>query len=416
MKPPSAGRPTLGAYLVGAYLFSVPAFAYSESLGLMIIPQITGAILVGYALIDILHRRSLKIPLDIQLYGFMGLWALITFFLGVNTDEQRIRDLFSLLKVVIATLACAQLIKDDSDLFAALKMFVFSILLVYYQNRYDLQYLRVASQITEADRFAGTLANANTAAIYSLTVIWASVLLLLRSGKGLLRWGLLLISTGISLLIIYYSGSKKGLIGIGLFVLFLAGLLYSRQGSSIYRKGLIVLISASLVLVAGYYIYTSPFFFRMEQMFTGGSGSDINRWDLAGEAIHVWLMNGKTFLMGVGYGNFSLFSELQTYSHSTPLELLAGNGLIGLFLFMGFLTLLFRKFIFLYKYTDNQDQRSIVFGTLIFLAIFTVFMLAAVMHESRELLPILGALSAFGQYQVCRLSQTRVNNPPVSAS
>ena len=38
MDAATPAKPTLGAYLVGAYLFSVAAFAYSESLGLLMIP------------------------------------------------------------------------------------------------------------------------------------------------------------------------------------------------------------------------------------------------------------------------------------------------------------------------------------------------------------------------------------------
>jgi O-antigen ligase len=405
-------KPTLGAYLVGAYLFSVPAFAFSESLGLLIIPQIIGAVLVAYALLDILGSQSIKIPREIQLYGLMGLWAVITFSFGASTSEWR--ALGTLIKVVVATLACAQLIKDETDLFAALKIFVLSILFVYYQNRGDLQYLRMAGQITETDRFAGTLANANTAAMYSLTVIWASILLLLHSRKGLLRWTLLFIPVSISLLIIYYSGSKKGLIGMGLFVLFLTRLLYTRQQSSSYRKSLVILISSSLIIIAGYFIYTSPFFFRIGQLFYGGSGSDINRLNLANEAIHVWLMNWKTFIMGVGYDNFKMYSSLQVYAHSTPFELLASNGIIGFSLFMGFLFLLFRKFVFLYRHAFNQELKSDFFATLIFLFIFSFFMLAAVMHDSRELLPILGGLAAFGQYHLRLLGQRQVNGLPTS--
>jgi hypothetical protein len=96
-------KPTLGAYLVGAYLFSVPAFAFSESLGLLIIPQIIGAVLVAYALLDILGSQSIKIPREIQLYGLMGLWAVITFSFGASTSEWR--ALGTLIKVVVATLA-----------------------------------------------------------------------------------------------------------------------------------------------------------------------------------------------------------------------------------------------------------------------------------------------------------------------
>lgn len=401
-------KPSLGACFVGAYLFSVPAFAYSESLGLLIIPQITGALLVGYALFDILGNQSIKIPFEIQLYGFMGLWAVITFSFGSSFSDWR--SLGTLIKVTIATLACAQIIKNDTDFFWALRIFVFSILFVYYQNMSDLRYLRLADQITETDRFAGTLANANTAAIFSLTVIWASILLLLHSRKGLFSWAFFLIPTSISLLIIYYSGSKKGLLGTSLFVLFLTRLLYIRQRSSRYGKALVILFSSSLIFIAGYYIYTSPFFFRVEQLFRGGSGSDINRLDLITDAIRVWLLNLKTFFMGVGYDNFRLFSNLHDYAHSTPLELVASIGIIGFFLFMGFLFLLLRKFVFLYRYQIKPEPKSLYFSVLIFLLIFSFFMIAAVLHDSRELIPILGCLAAFGQYHLRKLGQNQVHS------
>jgi O-antigen ligase len=397
-----ANRPkaSLGAYLVGAYLFSVPAFAYSESLGLLIIPQITGAILLGYAVFDILGHQSLKIPREIQFYGLLGLWAAITFGLSTSTDDWK--SIGTLLKVVTATLACSQLIKHEADLIMALKMFVFSVLVVFYLNRNDLQLLRIADQIKETDRFAGTLANANTAAIFSLTIIWASILLLFLSSKGLFEGALFF--APIALFALIYYSAQSGLIGIGLFVLFLTRLLYIRQTSA-YKKSVVILISVLLIVIAGYFIYTSPFFFRMKQLLYLESDSDINRLNLVGEAIQVWLMNGKTFLMGVGYDNFQFFSHLQTYSHSTPLELLASNGIIGLSMFLGFFVLLVRKFVFLYNHALSQKLKSVFFSTLIFLLVFSFFMLAAVMHESRELLPILGSLAAFGQYHVRLLRQ-----------
>ena len=399
---------TLRACVVGVYLFSVPAFAYSGPLGLTFIPQITGALLLAYAIIDGLSSLRITIPKEIGLYGLFGLYAVITFYFGADMDADRILKLGTLIKVVIATLASAQLIKDEDDLITALQIFVFSILFVFYLNMEELQYLRIAGRITEADRFAGTLANANTAAIFSLTIIWASIFLLLRSKKGFLRT-LFLIPIGLSSLIIYYSGSKAGLLGIGLFVFFVARLMYIRQHSSFYKKILVIMISVLLIILVGYFIYMSPFFSRMEQLVYMASTSDTERYDLALEAINVWLMNGKTFLIGVGYDNFRSFSYLQTYSHNTPLELLASNGIIGLFLFMGFFFLLFRRFLFLYRQIFSQELRSILFSVLIFLSIFSFFMISAVLQDSRELMPILGCLAAFGQFHVRLIRQSQEN-------
>jgi O-antigen ligase len=146
----------------------------------------------------------------------------------------------------------------------------------------------------------------------------------------------------------------------------------------------------------------------------GRAETDIKRLELAGEAIKVWLMNWKTFIMGVGYENFSSFSRYQTYAHSTPLELLASNGIIGFSLFMSFLALLFRKFFYLYRYARMQELKSTFFSALIFLSLYILFMLAEPLQESRELLPIIGGLAAFGQYYVLRLTQSQTNEVPNS--
>lgn len=401
------------ACLVGAYLFSVPVFSYSETMGLEFIPQIMGALLLAYAIYDMVWTQSIKIPFEIQLYGLLALWAAATFFLGENTSE--LRPLGTLVKVAVVTMVCAHLIKDDTDLLTTMKIFVFSIPVVYYLNSETLVSLRISSQISEDDRFAGTLTNANTAAIYSLTIIWVCIFLLLHLKKGLFSRVLFLSPVGFALLIIYYTGSKKGLIGVGLFVLFVARLLYVRQKASIFKKAAVVLISVLLIVVTVYFIYTSPFFFRMQDLLYGGSVSDTNRVELGVEAIKVWLMNWRTFFMGVGHDNFRLFSVMQTYAHSTPLEILASNGIIGLFLFVALLVLLFRRFIYLYTHAPNLALQTDFFAILVFIFLYTILLVAAVLHDSRELMPLLGCLAAYGQYHVLLLKQNRaVVSPTLS--
>lgn len=396
--------PTWAGYLVGVYLFCVAAFGFAEGSVLLIVPQVVGVALVGYAVYDILRRFAIRIPLEIGFYALMGLWAALTRYIGSRGGEGLTPSLGTLLKIVVAALACAQLIKTESDLLVALKMFVLSILVVFAQNMGDLGYLSMMGTITEEDRFAGTLSNANTAAIFALTVVWASVVLLLRSGRRgrpFLRGAWYALPIGLSLVIIYYSGSKKGLIGLALLVLFVTRLWYKRQAQTVLRKGLVVLASAALIGIVGYFIYTSPFFFRMQQLFQGvTNASDMARWDLARDALDVWLMNWKAFFVGVGYDNFWTFSSIGTYAHSTPLELLASCGLIGLSLFLAFLWLLVRKFIRLYRTAAEAGAKSLFFAIDIFLGIYVFFMITAVIHDSKELIPILACLAGFGQSQL----------------
>jgi O-antigen ligase len=197
--------------------------------------------------------------------------------------------------------------------------------------------------------------------------------------------------------------------GLGLFALFFARLLYIQQRASRYKKSLVLVMASVLIVAAGYCIYISPFFFRIQQLIYGGSTGDVNRIYLARDAIGIWLMNVRTFLIGVGYDNFRFVSELQTNSHSTPLEILACNGIIGLSLFMAFLFLLFRKFYLLYKQALTPESKRTFYLIIIFLIIYSFFMLAHVLHASRELLPILGGLAAYGQYHLNRIRQSQVD-------
>lgn len=398
---PKAGLP---GYVVGAYLFSVAAFTGSASGALSIIPQVLGAVVVGYALYDVLASFQIKIPASIGLYGLFGLWAAFTHYIGPRAGEGLIPSLGTLLKVVAATLACAQLIKTDADLFMSLRLFVFSILYVYYVNRGEIGLMQITGQVTEEDRFAGTLSNANVAAIFALIITWAAILLLVRAQKDRFKGVVYLLPVGVSLVLIYYSGSKKGLIGLALLVLFVTRLLFKRENLTPMRRGLIVLASAALILVAAYFIYTSPFFFRMQQLLAGlSNASDANRLELAREAVEVWLTNVRTFFVGVGFDSFWTHSKLGVYAHSTPLELLASTGIVGCALFLGFLGLLFTRFIGLYRKAAEDGSKQLFFAIEILLFIYTFFMATAVLYDAKELLPILGCLAGYGQYRLRQL-------------
>ena len=399
----------LGPILIGLYLFSVPSFGYSDASGLLAIPQLLGALLVGLALFDLIGGFRFTVPTEVVIYGLMGLWALLTFLPIPGTTSDDLQSVGTMVKVVATTLACAQLIKDEKGLFTALRIFVFSSVLVYVLNQGELQMLQITGAVSEQDRFAGTLTNANTAAIFSLSVLWAAVILMKRANFRLSAVALYVPSMAAAALILYYSGSKKGLIGLALLAVFAGRLLYIRRKPTAFQKALVAVLSLALIGAVGYAIYTSPFFFRMEQLFQGiANPSDANRLLLAKEAVDVWLSSVKTFFIGVGYDQYWKLNTLGSYAHSTPLELLACNGLVGFSLFMGFLVLLWRRFIRLYRQAVDPLLKSEYFGIILFLVFFSLFMLAAVLHESRELLPILGCLAAFGQAQ-------RTLGPPAPA-
>ena len=92
---------------------------------------------------------------------------------------------------------------------------------------------------------------------------------------------------------------------------------------------------------------------------------------------------------------------------SSDLELLASCGIIGCSLFLGFLALLVRRFVWLYRSAADADAKSLYFAIDILLVIFTFFMLTSVLYDSKELLPILGCLAGYGSYQLRGLEQVQ---------
>ena len=76
----SRSKATIGSYLVGFYLFSVPAFSYTDEMGLNIIPQILGVTVLFYAVIDLLTTKRLNLPNEIKLYGFFVLFMVLWLF------------------------------------------------------------------------------------------------------------------------------------------------------------------------------------------------------------------------------------------------------------------------------------------------------------------------------------------------
>jgi O-antigen ligase len=118
----------------------------------------------------------------------------------------------------------------------------------------------------------------------------------------------------------------------------------------------------------------------------------------------------------VGYDNFWTFSALGVYAHSTPLELFASTGIVGVCLFFGFFGLLFYRFVRLSRTASDTESKSLYFAIEIFLFINAFFLISAVVHDSKELMPILGCLAGFGRYQSRFQGQRREEDSPAPAA
>lgn len=402
MNPILSNKASLGSYLVGAYLFSVPAFSYSETMNLTFIPQIIAACVVMLAIFDILKTGNFNLSSNIKLYGYFVLWTAIAFILADDWTYGEL--LLTLIKVGFIVLAVNQLIKNEKDFLTAITIFNFSIVLVFYFNQDLISNLQKANKVTGEDRFAGTLTNANAAAMYALSILWSGITLLFSTGTKIFIKILTVLTVAVALWIIVYSGSKKGLIGVVLFAVFTGWLFIQENKHSFWKTLLASILALALISLTLYYVYNSPFFDRMQNMVSGDPHSTAHRIYLINTAIETWLEGGKTFLAGVGNGNFKDMNILGKYSHSTITETLVASGIIGFLLYFGSLFFLIRQFNHLRKITLGSRHFSTVFFCLILILLFLFFNSAAVMYDSRDFWPLMGVMSSYGMY-ISRLNE-----------
>jgi O-antigen ligase len=386
-------KASLGSYLVGLYLFSVPVFSYSDELGLNKIPQVFGALVAICAIYSLIKVPVVYSNRSMLFYALFAIWSITSFVFARYQSETE--SLVTLLKVAIISISAAILIRSRSDFFCSITLFFISIFVTLLLNYDNIMYLSQQVEISDEDRFAGTFANANTVAMYCLSIIWAGcTLLLFKKTVAVFR---LIILSGIVLagVFVIYSGSNKGLLGICFFLVVIAWILIRKYGSTNLGKILIGLTVAGGVFYILNVIITSPFFFRVQTMFQGENDSSLTRVFLFMEALKVWSSSLKTLIIGVGMDNFRYYSQLSDYSHSTITEALAGTGLVGFGLyFLSFLTLFFSYIKALANLTSDSKNLIILVLSFLFLVLF--FNAAAVMYDDRLFWPLIGVISAYG--------------------
>jgi O-antigen ligase len=130
---------------------------------------------------------------------------------------------------------------------------------------------------------------------------------------------------------IFLTGSRKALILAALFFAFnLIKIWNKRNELSRKAKSFLVVILVAAVVFAAYWMVPvymrSSAFLRMQR----ADISMLDRWDIAYDAIKVFLQHP---FFGVGLNNYKFYSSLHIYSHSTIPELLAGTGIFGTVLF-----------------------------------------------------------------------------------
>lgn len=385
---------TLGGILAGIYLFSVPIFSYSEKLGLSEIPQLIGLVLVLYAVYDLLKTKTIIRSRFSLLFLLFTLWCIIGYFYSAHQSETNL--LLSLIKVSILAISVAQLIKSKIDFYTSVFIFFTSVFFAVYLNLSELTSYNISNDISDAERFAGSFENANTAAIYFLAVIWGGSVVLLcgRLGK---KFNLIIVpGMVLAAIVIVYTGSRKGLIGLVLFALVMSWIILRKLGTTYFRRILLGLVLILLLFLMFKFLYTSPYFYRLQGLFEGEASVN-ERSDLFKQAISIWTSSIKNLFFGIGINNFMYYNEYFAYSHSTVSETLVSTGLIGFALYFAGIFAAFSQYIRLYFSKGYSDKDQMII--FIFMLIITLFINAtAVMYDDRLYIPLLGIIGSYGLF------------------
>ena len=385
-------KPSFGSFLVGTYLSSVPIFSYSSVMALTFIPQIIGAFLSLYAVYELLKIRVFNKNISIIFYFLFSIWSVVSF--PFSEYKSQNSELLTLAKTVIITGCAAFLIRNQTEFIFSLAIFFISIFLAFWLNLEDILGFRNFNSITNEERFAGTLGSANTAALYGLAITWSGLMLLFTTKRNLIRTLLILMGLILAGIIVLYSGSRKGLIGLAFISIATVWIPIKKFGSTYFRKTLLAILLLGITCAIVIVIFRSPFSSRMQTMFQGDA-STFNRVYLFKEAINVWLSSLKNTITGVGIGNFSFHNSLHTYSHSTVSETLVCTGIIGFGLYyIGFLSI-FSSFINSLRFSKSEEKTNILL-VIIFLFLILFFSLTAVMYNDRLFWPLLGIISSYG--------------------
>jgi len=377
--------------LVGVYIFSVPVFSYSESLGLNKIPQLISGLVILSAIYSFIRRQKFNRNLVVVFYSLFTIWSAISYYYSdYNTETE---SLFTLIKVTIITGCCSYIIKEESEFLTCFFIFFFSIFITSLMNFEDIIQLRGIESLTEEERFAGTFQNANTASLYCLGVIWTGFILLFN--MKIRTFVKVVIYTGIVIActIIIYTGSRKGLLGLGFISITLAWFINKKIGTTFFKRLLIAIVLLICIGLLFIVIYNSPYYFRISTMFSG-EVSSVAREYLIKQAIITWLSSYKNFFVGVGYDNFKYYNELYVYSHSTISETLVCTGIIGFFLYFSGLFSNFLIFFGIYKVSDFDTRITIILVFIILLLIL-FFNFSAVMFDDRLFMPLLGIFYSY---------------------
>jgi O-antigen ligase len=343
--------------------------------------------------------------------------ALIAFWsLTVRSEDWP--GYISLVKLTVMAFALHLVIRTPRHLLLLLGIYCLSgaiALLLNWGEIREVRHMMDAGAVsTERMRLDGTFQNANRAGVFAAAVT-VSGLIVFFNVRHRVRWLVLACGVGSGLIIGGLSGSRMGMLGM-LIAGFAAPLMATAGDSrNLLVKGV---KAAALAVVAGALLLGTlsqlPQFERLTRLTEGAAadGSTATRWGMAQASLKVW---AQYPIAGAGYRGFERVSEFPGRpSHTTFGEIIANAGLVGVILigiFYGLPALHLLRFT---RHGRNEDLRRLAVGLMVFAAVFFACSIFAILHTSKDLIPLWAAICGVIQEQ--RSHHRRFSAPPPSLS
>jgi hypothetical protein len=370
---------------------SVPVF--SRQAGLSIIPQLLALAAVGMAGVTcFLLGRIPRIHLAVIAYLLLvAMWAFT-----VPDDPAYKAQYLSLVKLSVLTMAVHLVIRTPRHLLFLLGAYSLSgavALVLNWSEIRDIRYV-VESGSANADvtRFEGTFSNANAAGVFAAFAALSSLIVFYNT-RHVIRWVILACGVTSGLVIGGLTGSRTGMLGLliagmSVPVLALAGKREDLLGK--WLKGsLFLLVAAGIALAT---LTQLPQFERLTRLTEGADAdeSTYTRWGMAKECVRIWL---DYPVAGAGFQGFQRASWFEgSYSHTTFGEVLANGGVIGFGLLGIFYAWPGLQLVLLVRGSPNPGVRRLALAFLVYCVIFSASSVVAVLHVSRDLVPLWAAI------------------------
>jgi O-antigen ligase len=390
--PPDSALDLAAASACSLAIAAVPVLSYQE--GLSYIPQLLALL----SLLTVATKVARQYPKGVGVHrGMIAYGTLVLLFGFTLLEDPGIwNGYLTLIKVFGMALAAHFAFRSPKTLVILFGTYCLAAVITVAANWSDLQDLHYAFETgaMKGQRFSGTFGNANTAALYGIMTS-LSALIVVAGSKFKMRWLILCVGLGCGMLLVYFSGSRKGMLGLMLLALFSPFIVFEFRKIRLTTVLKFAALVPVLLFGAWTLIVALPNSQRLTDLFTEGAdtdGSTAERYAMLIDAIKLWLKNP---ILGSGYDGFARHSAYGVYSHSTFAEILCNAGIVGMICIIIFYVFPVWDLARLIIMSNLIGLRSLHVGLLGFWILFGVFSIFSVLFEARDFIPMGAAITGY---------------------